>query len=221
MLTVLLAAFLLAPAPSVWGQSALDKLKERKEQLTKEKAAKEAEQKKKDEAQRKAEEARQAAREKAEEARREAEKKAEEKRKAEEAKRAEEKEAAKKVEKKPEEAKKTSKKAESDEPEAEAEAEDENVPAELKELRSTRDERRAKEVEKIRARWGELVNESASRAELRRHARRVAFLQRARAVAEEDKTLAKLVVQIDELLTQEETRHGKVMNALRQGETAK
>src|SRR5436190_21231229 len=87
-------------------------------------------------------------------------------------------------------------------------------PPELVDLRTTRPARRLAELTLVKARWGTLLEQQPARDELRRHVRQLAFLQRARAVAEKDKQ-TKVVTQVDELLTAEETRHGKTMNGLR------
>jgi hypothetical protein len=100
-------------------------------------------------------------------------------------------------------------------PEA-APADDPNAPPELKELRSSRPDRRKATLEALKRRWGELTTNDRALEELKLHGSRVAYLQRIRVLAEKDKK-QKLVVAVDELLTAEEKRHGNAMNALRGG----
>lgn len=88
------------------------------------------------------------------------------------------------------------------------------APDQLAELDKTRDLRRQATVARIRERWGSLVENSEARAELGLHAERLARLSRIRSLAEEAKKLA-LIESVDALLTKEELRHGRVMNALR------
>jgi TolA-binding protein len=220
-LWVLMALFVATAnsAPAYAQGDPLEKLRkerdERRQKREAEKAQKEAEEarKKAEEELKKAEEERK----KAEEARKKAEeelKKAEEERK--------KAEAAAKGDKPAASATSTAKAAPSataPKPAAEKKAEPESVaaedvPAELASLRLSRDARRKELVQKLKERWGPLLDKSDSRAELTAHARRMAFLQRVRALAEQDKK-PKVVERIDKLLTSEELRHGKAMNALR------
>jgi hypothetical protein len=83
-------------------------------------------------------------------------------------------------------------------------------------LRKDRADRRKSTVERLRKRWGSLLANEKGTADLKQHARRVAFLQRIRLVAESKKD-AKSVEAVDELLTQEDARHAKAMNSLREG----
>jgi hypothetical protein len=83
-------------------------------------------------------------------------------------------------------------------------------------LRKDRTDRRKSTVERLRKRWGSLLANEKGTADLKQHARRVAFLQRIRAIAEAKKD-AKSVEAVDELLTQEDERHTKAMNSLREG----
>ncbi len=83
-------------------------------------------------------------------------------------------------------------------------------------LRKDRPDRRKATVERLRRRWGSLLANPTGAADLKQHSRRVAFLQRIRAVAEAKKD-KKTVEGVDELLTQEDDRHSKAMNALREG----
>jgi hypothetical protein len=84
------------------------------------------------------------------------------------------------------------------------------------ELDRTRDERRKATIERLRTRWGVLLDDAIAREELKKHAERVARLARIRALAEEKKKLS-LIENVDALVTQEELRHGNAMNALRSG----
>jgi hypothetical protein len=83
-------------------------------------------------------------------------------------------------------------------------------------LRKDRAERRKATVERLRRRWGNVLANPTGAADLKLHSRRVAFLQRIRAVADAKKD-KKTVEAVDELLTQEDDRHSKAMNALREG----
>jgi|SRR5215207_4723462 len=83
-------------------------------------------------------------------------------------------------------------------------------------LRKDRTDRRKSTVERLRKRWGNLLANEKGTADLKQHARRVAFLQRIRAVADSKKD-AKSVEAVDQLLTQEDERHTKAMNSLREG----
>lgn len=86
------------------------------------------------------------------------------------------------------------------------------------ELDRTRVERRKSTVERLRTRWGVLLDDARARDELKRHAERLARLARIRALAEEKKKLT-LIENVDALRTKEELRHGNAMNALRSGGT--
>jgi hypothetical protein len=88
--------------------------------------------------------------------------------------------------------------------------------ADIETLRKDRAERRKATVERLRRRWGNLLANPGGILDLKEHARRVAFLQRVRAVAE-TKRDAKSVEAVDELLTKEDERHASAMNALREG----
>jgi hypothetical protein len=68
----------------------------------------------------------------------------------------------------------------------------------------------------LRRRWGSLLANEKGTADLKQHARRVAFLQRIRAVADSKKD-TKSVEAVDELLTREDERHTQAMNSLREG----
>jgi hypothetical protein len=83
-------------------------------------------------------------------------------------------------------------------------------------LRKDRPDRRKTTVERLRRRWGSILANATGAADLKQHSRRVAFLQRIRVVAEAKKD-KKTVEAVDELLTAEDDRHSKAMNALREG----
>jgi colicin import membrane protein len=97
---------------------------------------------------------------------------------------------------------------------AKEEEDDDKVEAELEELRKTRGDRKKASIEKIKTRWGVLLENPSSKDELAKHAKRMAQLQRIRALAEAKKKV-KVVAKVDELITKEELRHGKAMNKLR------
>ncbi|HKY38536.1 MAG TPA: hypothetical protein VJN18_21480, partial [Polyangiaceae bacterium] len=81
------------------------------------------------------------------------------------------------------------------------EEKDAPLPAgDIETLRKDRTERRKATVERLRRRWGSVLANATGAADLKLHARRVAFLQRIRAVAEVKKD-KKTVEAVDELLT--------------------
>jgi hypothetical protein len=90
------------------------------------------------------------------------------------------------------------------------------APTTVDKLRSTRQERRHAEVERLQQRWGELLSDDRAKAELKLHAQRVAYLQRIRSLAEKSND-PKLLESVDQLITQEERRDADVMNTLRSG----
>lgn len=97
------------------------------------------------------------------------------------------------------------------------EEKDAPLPAvDIETLRKDRPDRRKATVERLRKRWGNLLANEKGVADLKTHARRVAFLQRVRLVADSKKDV-KSVEAVDELLTQEDERHTSAMNALREG----
>jgi hypothetical protein len=89
-------------------------------------------------------------------------------------------------------------------------------PAPIDSLRKDRPDRRKVAVERLRRRWGSLIADAKAAEDLKLHARRVAHLQRIRAVATAKKD-KKTVEAVDELLTKEDERHSKTMNSLREG----
>ncbi|HET9932128.1 MAG TPA: hypothetical protein VFQ35_15600 [Polyangiaceae bacterium] len=86
--------------------------------------------------------------------------------------------------------------------------------SDVEQLRKSRPDRKHREAQNLRERWGELVNNEQAKAELRLHAQRGAYLQRIRQLAE-SKNDSKLVESIDKLITVEERRSADAMNALR------
>ena len=97
------------------------------------------------------------------------------------------------------------------------EEKDPPLPAgDIETLRKDRPERRKATVERLRRRWGSVLANATGAADLKQHSRRVAFLQRIRVVAEAKKD-KKSIEAVDELLTLEDDRHSKAMNALREG----
>jgi hypothetical protein len=100
---------------------------------------------------------------------------------------------------------------------AKADLKDPPLPAgDIETLRKDRSERRKLTVERLRRRWGNVLADPKGAADLKQHSRRVAFLQRIRVVADAKKD-KKAIETVDELLTQEDQRHGSAMNALREG----
>jgi hypothetical protein len=86
----------------------------------------------------------------------------------------------------------------------------EKIRARVQERRKTRDARRAKSRDQLKGRWKALLDSAQARAELRRHARRMARLEYIKELAEsENKT--KVVERADKLLTMETGRHERRM----------
>ena len=83
-------------------------------------------------------------------------------------------------------------------------------------LRKDRPDRRKQSTDRLRRRWGAALTQPKAHDELKVHARRVALLQRIRATAQAKKD-SKTVETVDELLTKEDERNSKAMNALREG----
>ncbi len=90
------------------------------------------------------------------------------------------------------------------------------APTTVDKLRSTRQERRHAEVDRLQQRWGDLLSDDRAKAELKLHAQRVAYLQRIRSLAEKSND-PKLLESVDQLITQEERRDADAMNTLRSG----
>jgi membrane protein involved in colicin uptake len=144
----------------------------------------------------------------------------EEKKKAEEEKKKAEEEAKKLAEEQKKKAEEEKKKREEDAKKAAEElkkAEATPLPAApIETLRKDRPDRRKVAVDRLRRRWGSLIADAKAAEDLKLHARRVAHLQRIRAVATAKKD-KKTVETVDELLTKEDERHAKTMNSLREG----
>lgn len=84
-----------------------------------------------------------------------------------------------------------------------------------KKLRDTRKERREERKTKIKEKWGEdALKHPAVRAELKIHARRVARLNRIRALAKAEGKDT-VVERVDKVLAKENTRHEKHMETLK------
>jgi hypothetical protein len=83
-------------------------------------------------------------------------------------------------------------------------------------LRKSRPDRRRLDVQRLKNRWGELTSDERAKSELELHARRSAYLQRIRALAERAND-TKLVESVDKLITKEERRDADAMNAIRTG----
>ena len=86
----------------------------------------------------------------------------------------------------------------------------------LDELKKTRTDRRHAEVVDLQNRWGTLLSDPRSSAELKLHAQRSAYLQRIRALGEKAND-ATFVKGVDALITKEDGRDADAMNALRSG----
>jgi hypothetical protein len=83
-------------------------------------------------------------------------------------------------------------------------------------LKKTRTDRRHAEVVDLQSRWGSLLSDPKSAAELKLHAQRSAYLQRIRALGEKAND-ATFVKGVDALITKEDNRDADAMNALRSG----
>jgi hypothetical protein len=80
-------------------------------------------------------------------------------------------------------------------------------------LRETAAERRKEHREALKSRWGAALAQAPAREELRHHARRMAFLNRALLVAQTEvkKDKDKLIERIEKLIEKETARHEKAM----------
>jgi hypothetical protein len=90
------------------------------------------------------------------------------------------------------------------------------IALDLEALKKSRPDRRHAEILDLQQRWGNLLSDSRAAAELKQHAQRIAYLQRIRALAVKAND-AKLVKDVDLLLTKEELRDANALNALRSG----
>ena len=93
--------------------------------------------------------------------------------------------------------------------------------AELKErltkLRESVAERRKQRQRALKERWGLALGHTTASQELKRHARRVAYLERASVVAHTErsgKAQEKLLARIDALMERENQRHERVMDKI-------
>ena len=86
----------------------------------------------------------------------------------------------------------------------------------LDELKKTRTDRRHAEIVDLQSRWGTLLSDPRSSAELKLHAQRSAYLQRIRTLGEKANDAA-FVKGVDALITKEDGRDADAMNALRSG----
>jgi len=83
-------------------------------------------------------------------------------------------------------------------------------------LKKTRTDRRHAEIVDLQNRWGTLLGDPRSSAELKLHAQRSAYLQRIRALGEKANDAA-FVKRVDALITKEDGRDADALNALRSG----
>lgn len=92
------------------------------------------------------------------------------------------------------------------------------VKAKLAELQETSEERAKAHRRELSERWGYALASPAVREELKLHARRVAFLNRAMVLAEsEPKDKAKRTERITKLLDKENERHERAMGRFKSG----
>jgi len=89
----------------------------------------------------------------------------------------------------------------------------EELAAKLSELNATRDERRKEHREDVSKHWGATLALPPARDELKLHARRMAFLNRALVLAQTDTKpdKAKTLERISQLIDKENARHDKAM----------
>jgi hypothetical protein len=85
-----------------------------------------------------------------------------------------------------------------------------------REIREDRKDARKARQRELKEKWGTTINMPAAKEELKTHGRRVARLQRARAVANK---LGKkeLAARIDKLLEKEKSRHQASMDKIKEG----
>ena len=76
--------------------------------------------------------------------------------------------------------------------------------------KATIEERRKARREELKQQWGDLAKNPAARAELKTHAERMAKLERARRLADEEKK-PELIERIDKLVQKERERHYRAM----------
>ena len=92
----------------------------------------------------------------------------------------------------------------------------EELSAKLAQLNTTRDERRKEHREDVGKRWGGTLAMPPARDELKLHARRMAFLDRALVLAQADTKpeKAKTIDRISKLIEKENARHEKAMTRI-------
>ena len=83
-----------------------------------------------------------------------------------------------------------------------------------KQLKDNREERRKNARVALRAKWGDLADKPAVKAELRLHAQRMAKLRMMKNVAD-DADKKNLEERVDKLIDKEKTRHQARMDALK------
>ncbi|HYQ27042.1 MAG TPA: collagen-like protein [Polyangiaceae bacterium] len=88
--------------------------------------------------------------------------------------------------------------------------------AKLAQLQDTRGERRKEHREELGKRWGTTLAQAPAREELKTHARRMAFLNRALVLAQEDTKpdKDKTLERISQLIDKENARHDRAMTRL-------
>jgi len=98
-------------------------------------------------------------------------------------------------------------------------------PAEVKErlakLRDDAKDRRKAHREALKERWGDTLAKANVREELKHHARRTAFLNRALILAETERKgqdKDKLIERIEKLIAKENERHSKAMERIKSGQ---
>lgn len=92
----------------------------------------------------------------------------------------------------------------------------EELKTKLAQLQSTRDERRKEHREEIGKRWGTTLAKPPAKDELKIHARRMAFLNRALLLAQEDTKpdKDKTIDRISKLIEKENARHDQAMTRI-------
>jgi hypothetical protein len=92
----------------------------------------------------------------------------------------------------------------------------EDLDAKLAQLKNTRDERRKEHREDLSKRWGPALSKAPARDELKLHARRMALLNRALVLAQQDTKpdKDKTVDRVTKLLEKENARHERAMTQI-------
>ncbi len=99
----------------------------------------------------------------------------------------------------------------------------EEVADRLAKLKETQKDRRTEHRKALKDKWGDTLAKPNAREELRHHARRLAFLNRALLLAETErkgKDKDKIVERIDKLIEKENTRHESAMERIKSGQPA-